>query len=175
MPVKFVAVDRQGKSAIMELQLTMDSAVPAGGRPLQSRPKVDFGTYHALIIGNNIYTHFPSLTTPDQDAHAVAAVLSKQYGFKTKVLLNATRCDILQALNDFRKTLTDKDNLLIYYAGHGHSAMLKMSVEDLARQADTIILGTVTPQESAWDAQHTADPYGCHGSCRARVGRQARG
>jgi hypothetical protein len=34
--------------------------------------------------------------------------------------------------------------------------MLKMSVEDLTRQADTIVVGTVTQQESAWDAQHTA-------------------
>ena len=38
----------------------------------------------------------------------------------------------------------------------GHAAMLKMSVEDLARQADTIVVGTVTQQQSAWDAQHTA-------------------
>jgi hypothetical protein len=34
--------------------------------------------------------------------------------------------------------------------------MLPMSVEDLARQADTIVLGTVMQQESAWDAQYTA-------------------
>ena len=38
----------------------------------------------------------------------------------------------------------------------GHAAMLKMSVEDLARQADTIVVGTVTQRQSAWDAQHTA-------------------
>ena len=34
--------------------------------------------------------------------------------------------------------------------------MLKLPMEDLARKADTIVLGTVTQQESAWDAQHTA-------------------
>ena len=34
--------------------------------------------------------------------------------------------------------------------------MLPMSVEDLARKADTIVLGTVTQQQSAWDAQYTA-------------------
>ena len=38
----------------------------------------------------------------------------------------------------------------------GHAAMLKMSVEDLSRRADTIVVGTVTQQQSAWDAQHTA-------------------
>ena len=34
--------------------------------------------------------------------------------------------------------------------------MLPMSVADLARQADTIVLGTVIQQESAWNAQYTA-------------------
>jgi hypothetical protein len=33
--------------------------------------------------------------------------------------LNASRYDILSALNTLREQLTDKDNLLIYYAGHG--------------------------------------------------------
>ncbi|MBM3226456.1 MAG: hypothetical protein FJZ47_22050 [Candidatus Tectomicrobia bacterium] len=34
--------------------------------------------------------------------------------------------------------------------------MMKLSIADLVRKADTIVLGTVTQQESAWDAQHTA-------------------
>ena len=38
----------------------------------------------------------------------------------------------------------------------GHAAMRKLPMEDLVRKADTIVLGTVTQQESAWDAQHTA-------------------
>jgi hypothetical protein len=40
-------------------------------------------------------------------------VLSKKYGFKTKVLLNATRYDILLALYESQKKLTEKENLLI--------------------------------------------------------------
>jgi len=38
----------------------------------------------------------------------------------------------------------------------GHAAMRKLLIEDLARKADTIVLGTVTKQESAWDDHHTA-------------------
>src|SRR5690349_11947899 len=38
----------------------------------------------------------------------------------------------------------------------GYAAMRKLSMEDLAKKADAIVLGTVTQQESAWDAQHTA-------------------
>ena len=38
----------------------------------------------------------------------------------------------------------------------GHTAMLQLNLEAIVRQADTIVLGTVTHQESAWDAPHTA-------------------
>ncbi|MGD9209473.1 MAG: caspase family protein [Desulfobacteraceae bacterium] len=40
-------------------------------------------------------------------------------GFTTKVLLNATCTEIYTALDTFRKELTEKDNFLLYYAGHG--------------------------------------------------------
>ncbi|MBI3813377.1 MAG: caspase family protein, partial [Nitrospinae bacterium] len=53
------------------------------------------------------------------DAKAVDKLLSEQYGFQTKLLIDATRDDILESMNDFRKMLGEKDNLLIYYAGHG--------------------------------------------------------
>jgi hypothetical protein len=33
--------------------------------------------------------------------------------------------------------------------------MRKLSLEELARKADTVVLGTVIQQESAWDARHT--------------------
>jgi hypothetical protein len=120
VPVKIVAVDRQGKSANVELQLTVDTATPPPGQAVKSKMSIAFGTYHALVIGNTRYARWPSLNTPAQDARGVAEILSKKYGFKTKVLLDATRFDILQALNDFRKILTDNDNFLVYYAGHGH-------------------------------------------------------
>ena len=38
----------------------------------------------------------------------------------------------------------------------GHAAMRKLPIEELARKADTIVLGTVIKQQSAWDAQRTA-------------------
>jgi uncharacterized caspase-like protein len=120
VPVKVVAVDRQGKSADVELQLTVDKATPPPAQAVNGKLSIAFGTYHAIVIGNTRYARWPSLQTPGQDARAVAEVLSTKYGFKTKVLLNATRFDILQSLNDLRKTLTENDNLLIYYAGHGH-------------------------------------------------------
>ena len=75
--------------------------------------------YSALVIGNNKYQHLNSLITAHNDAKAVARILNNEYGFRTKLLLDATRGEILEALNTYRKQLYADDNLLLYYAGHG--------------------------------------------------------
>ena len=97
-------------------------AAPAAGVGLQASrvPKeLRIGTYYALIIGNNKYQNLPNLQTAVSDALGVDEVLRQRYGFRTKVLLDATRADILQSLNDYRQSLKPEDSLLIYYAGHG--------------------------------------------------------
>jgi len=80
---------------------------------------IDFGKYYALIIGNQKYEKIPSLDTPSADAHDVNKILREKYDFNTTLLINANRYQILTALNKLREALTENDNLLIYYAGHG--------------------------------------------------------
>lgn len=80
---------------------------------------IDFGKYHALIIGNNTYQHLPSLKTAVNDATAVAKVLKDDYRYDVTLMTNATRGAILRTMAKFRATLKFDDNLLIYYAGHG--------------------------------------------------------
>ena len=46
-------------------------------------------------------------------------MLSRDYGFESKLLLNPTRYDLVSALDELRNELGEDDNLLIYYAGHG--------------------------------------------------------
>jgi TRAP-type mannitol/chloroaromatic compound transport system substrate-binding protein len=77
------------------------------------------GVYYALIMGNNNYKYLPKLKTAKKDAEKVALVLQKDYGFKTTLLLDGTRNQILKAVNKSRKDLKRDDHLLIYYAGHG--------------------------------------------------------
>lgn len=79
----------------------------------------DFGDYHALVIGNNDYPHLADLKTAVGDARAVADALGNIYRFKVKLLTDATRRDIIEALDTYVETLTERDNLIIYYAGHG--------------------------------------------------------
>lgn len=96
-------------------------ATARGGGGLERVSPTDFafGRYHALIIGNNDYQHLQDLETAVHDARSVEDVLRRRYGFKTTLLINANRYELLSALNKLRETLNDGDNLLIYYAGHG--------------------------------------------------------
>jgi hypothetical protein len=79
-----------------------------------------FGRYRALIIGNEHYKDFDKLRSPLADAKAIAEVLRTTYGFEVQVLANATRYELLSAFSKLRKESTESDNVLIYYAGHGH-------------------------------------------------------
>ena len=45
---------------------------------------------------------------------------------------------------------------LALLAQTGHTAMRQLSLEEIASHADTIVLGIVIHQESAWDVRHTA-------------------
>jgi len=79
------------------------------------------GPYYALVIGNNDYAILGKLQTAVNDATAVAQLLESRYGFRTKLLRNATRSEILTAVAEYRLTLTETSNLLVYYAGHGYN------------------------------------------------------
>jgi hypothetical protein len=78
-----------------------------------------FGSYHALVIGINAYHHWSKLRTAVNDAQAVAQMLRHNYGFDVTLLIDASHTDIFKAFHRLRDKLTERDNLLIYYAGHG--------------------------------------------------------
>jgi len=89
------------------------------GLGVGTQGEANAGRYYALVIGNNNYTGLERLKTAETDAREVAALLKDAYGFETKLLLNATRQQIMSALYSYRRELTPDANLLIYYAGHG--------------------------------------------------------
>ena len=85
-----------------------------------SIPNLDYGDYYALVIGNNDYQDLTNLRSAVNDAKVVSTVLEVDYGFNVKLLENASRKDILRSLKHLRQTVSAKDNVLIYYAGHGY-------------------------------------------------------
>ena len=102
---------------IAELVAPEQTAAPVD---LKSIPNLDYGSYRALVIGNNDYESLPALRSAVNDAEAVSRVLSNNYGFKVDLLKNASRSEILRAIGRLRESTSATDNVLIYYAGHGY-------------------------------------------------------
>ena len=100
---------------------SLDAQVTTLSQELNTRwtPDVDFGRYFALIIGNSDYLHLTKLPTAANDAEQVDRMLKTHYGFRTRLLQNADRATIIQALSQLSSQLRENDNLLVYYAGHG--------------------------------------------------------
>ena len=123
-PVSLVAVDRQGQRVSLNFDLfrRIDEAVDKsadGDTPRNAKYIKGLGQYYALVIGNSNYANFTQLRTPITDAKVIAKLLKEKYGYKTTLLIDANRYEIISALNEFRKKLTKNDNMLLYYAGHG--------------------------------------------------------
>lgn len=95
------------------------SSIPHIEAPVAPATVKGLGRYHALVIGNNAYANLPKLATAINDAESLARVLKDDYSFRVNLLKDASRSDILRALNDYRFSLSENDNLLVYYAGHG--------------------------------------------------------
>ena len=92
-------------------------------------PTIDpgFGKYYALLIGVSDYndaSNVPDLEgLPTKDAEDLKDVLVGKYNFEAQniVMLNdsPTENQILREFVKLKKKVTNKDNLLIFYAGHG--------------------------------------------------------
>jgi uncharacterized protein len=108
--VHIAATDSAGRGAERVFRLSPGEAPTDTG---------SFGRFHALVIGVQNYASLTSLSTPLKDAGTVAGILKERYGYNVRLLEDPKRDDIMRALNALKNQLTDTDNLLIYYAGHG--------------------------------------------------------
>jgi hypothetical protein len=83
-----------------------------------------FGDYRALVIGINDYSAWPHLKFAERDAGDLRDLLVSEYGFPsgnvvTLLGAKATESNILGELHTMIASAQEKDNVLVYYAGHG--------------------------------------------------------
>lgn len=76
---------------VLASQPAWPKLVTAGAAPEKVKPKdpfagIHFGSYHALVIGNNKYQYLQKLKSARNDARAVTRILTDQYGFKVTQL-----------------------------------------------------------------------------------------
>jgi hypothetical protein len=85
---------------------------------------IEGSKYYALIIGVNDYSD-PSindLEEPLHDARELYATLTNHYTFYEEnitLLENPSRDQLIHSLDKLAYELTENDNLLVFYAGHG--------------------------------------------------------
>jgi WD40 repeat protein len=124
-PVKIVAINNKGK--VNERALTINCANCTAENLFISvqKPVVPVEQkYYALLIGINDYQSedLKDLDNPIKDAQSLYDILTSKYLFDKEnvtFLKNPTHAEIVTTLYGYSKNLTDKDNLLIFYAGHG--------------------------------------------------------
>ncbi|MEQ9593648.1 MAG: caspase family protein [Cyclobacteriaceae bacterium] len=80
--------------------------------------------YYALVIGIDDYKddEIQSLDNPVADATALSEILSKYYTFEkgnVTLLTNPTRSQIIESFDALSMKIQERDQLLIFYAGHG--------------------------------------------------------
>lgn len=129
-----------------KLELNNDNQSP--DKPVdEQKYDIEWGEYYAIVIGNNIYdkhsTNLSNLNTAINDAETIGNILENKYGFNTEVITNATRDEIFQTLKKYRSILTENDNLLIYYAGHG-------TIEPMTKEGYWLPVDAIDNQEWTW-------------------------
>ena len=95
---------------------------------------------HALIIGNNTYEKIGTLSNAVGDARAVKSALDAA-GFKTVLLLNASRNDMSEAVNQFVDDIAGGGEGVLFFAGHGvqinnQNYLLPVDMREPRREAD---------------------------------------
>jgi len=121
--VEMVAVTNRGKmiNNSFVIQCTDESA----SRTAEAQQGVEEGKYYALIIGVDDYKDekITDLDFPIADADSLFHVLVDRYTFgedDIRFMKNPSRTEIIIAMDELSKLVTERDNLLIFYAGHGH-------------------------------------------------------
>ena len=95
----------------------IDSFLSAESQVEKAVLDLDLGRYRALLIANSNYDALPDLSSPSKDVERLHDQLVADYGFEVQVLYDATRAETLEALNDYRKTLTSQDNFSFVLCG----------------------------------------------------------
>jgi hypothetical protein len=120
--IRVEAKETNGKLHVREFSI--DRAADA-----KSDEDFDFraiaGRYYALLIGVESYMDdaINNLDRPIADAQMLYNTLTTHYTFDKEnvlILKNPTRAEIIIALDNLSSKITQNDNLLIFFAGHGY-------------------------------------------------------
>ncbi|GIV57722.1 MAG: hypothetical protein KatS3mg042_0635 [Rhodothermaceae bacterium] len=115
------------------------------------------GTYYAFVIGVQDYASeaINDLAYPLEDARNLIQTLTEHYTFEQEnivLLENPSKDDIMDELDRLARVVTDQDNLLIFYAGHG-------TWDDRMEQGFWLPADAEKERRSKWVSNNTLQTY----------------
>ena len=126
--LKQMLVDEELELSLGPNQVRVE-AITKSGKKLESSLDVVYdisnARYYALIIAVEDYDDpgINDLDQPIRDATRFTELIQEEYTFSpeyTTFMKNPSKADIIGKLHQMRSEVTSEDNLLIFYAGHGH-------------------------------------------------------
>ncbi len=131
--IQVEATDTKNNTAVVDFVIERKSATVTKKKVELVDDDFDFdikklaktGKYYALFIAVEQYNDpaINDLDKPVQDAQKLLTTLLAHYTFNQSnitFLKNPKREDIITSLDKLQQVVTKNDNLLIFYAGHGH-------------------------------------------------------
>jgi len=119
------ATDKQGNTSNKTFKVTCAAIAKKSNAEPEIPLVVEVSQkYYAILIAEKDYDDaaIPDLENPVKDARDLGTILQNDYTFDAAnidTLYNRTREDIMQSIVQRCNTLTENDNLVIFYAGHG--------------------------------------------------------
>ena len=115
--IRISAIDNDGTITEQKIMVTCESYAMAS-------QMLNAGNYYALLIAVEQYDDpkISDLNHSIDDATALCNILTRDYSFekdRIKMLINPKFEDIVIELDRLNEVVTNNDNLLIFYAGHG--------------------------------------------------------
>ncbi|MFH0755914.1 MAG: caspase family protein [Bacteroidota bacterium] len=126
--IRQMAIEEELGLALGANQIKVE-AVTVSGKKIESSLEIVYdisiAKYYALVIAVQEYDdpNINDLEHPIEDATRFINIISSEYNFNKEdiqFLKNPTKADIIGTLHHMRSQVSNQDNLLIYYAGHGH-------------------------------------------------------
>jgi len=122
--VYITAIDKFDNTIVKKFVIDLQSKGEADDDTAGIPELVSKANYYAILIGENDYqdNKFVDLNNPVKDIKEMQDILQKNYVFdpkNIKILPNSRKTDIIDTIDHISKSLTENDNLLIFFAGHG--------------------------------------------------------
>lgn len=124
--VKFIKVDATDYNGnLSTLKFNIEKKIPLSGKTDTLPILPENERFHAILIACSEYKdeNWPALPTTVPESEALRKVLIRKYNFdesSVDTIYNKSRSEILGILSNKLQGLTDQDNLLIFFSGHGY-------------------------------------------------------